>query len=83
MIDKSPEISSFIIRFIHTGEASSSTDGNETYRGTIRHILSNKEIQFTSWKEAISFIGTYVPIEEDPSREPTQDSSGDDKLLSS
>ncbi len=76
MIDKSPEISSFIIRFIHAAGAGGSADGHETYRGTIRHILSNEEIQFTSWKEAISFIGTFVPLEEDPS--PPPDPSGPD-----
>lgn len=59
MIEPIPNITSFIIRFVH-GEP-----GDETvpYRGTIRHIPSNQEIHFVRWVEAEAFMRRFVPLE--------------------
>lgn len=59
-MDQSPNISSFVIRFIH-GETIGEGRG---FRGTIRHVQSNQEISFNRWEEAERFIQTFVPIKE-------------------
>ena len=82
MIDKSPEISSFIIRFIHAEGYSQLPQVDGNYRGTIRHILSNQELHFSKWKEAVSFIGQFVPIHENPAGEPSPGSTEQDNPLS-
>ena len=58
--DSSPNIISFIIRFIHL----EATDTGETpaYRGNIRHIQSNQEFNFTRWEDAVEYIRRFVPI---------------------
>lgn len=70
-----PTISSFVLRFIHFQKSVqpnlSSVPENELgeteikYRGTIRHVQSNREILFTDWKQAVTFIQNYVPMLED------------------
>lgn len=53
-----PQISSFIIRFVleetHTDE--------KTYRGTIRHIQTAEEVNFSEWREATEFIHRFVQL---------------------
>lgn len=58
-----PNISSFVIRFVvsNPGETSPNLP---VYRGIIRHIQSDEELNFSSWKEAESFIRRFVPLEE-------------------
>lgn len=58
-MEESPQINSFIIRFVHAAPE----QGETSYRGTIRHIITNESIQFTSWAEAEDFIKHYVPLE--------------------
>jgi hypothetical protein len=41
------------------------------YRGSIRHIQSDEELNFSAWKEAVKFMGRFVPLE-DSSNEETQ-----------
>jgi hypothetical protein len=56
-----PNISSFVIRFVvdsTTGEQS-----RPPYRGAIRHIQTDEEINFANWEEAVSFIRRFVPLE--------------------
>lgn len=57
-----PNITSFIIRFIQ--EHAIDNPERIKYRGSIRHIQSDKEISFTRWKEAMQFMEKYVSIEE-------------------
>ncbi len=60
MMNDSPNISSFVIRFVHEP----ADTGKSTYRGTIRHVQSNQELVFTEWKEATNFIHRFVPIDD-------------------
>lgn len=62
----SPNISSFVIRFVHPGAgplADPSEGGVFPYRGAIRHIQSDQEITFTRWEDAVDFIQRFVPLE--------------------
>jgi hypothetical protein len=59
----SPSISSFVIRFVYDQREKDDT-GQPTYHGSIRHIQSDEEINFTSWQEAEIFIRRFVPLEE-------------------
>jgi hypothetical protein len=59
-MNESPSISSFVIRFIQEPADS----GQNSYRGTIRHVQTNQELVFTEWKEATTFIHRFVPIDE-------------------
>jgi hypothetical protein len=59
MLPGSPQITSFIIRFIH----SETNEDEQPIRGSVRHILSHQEIHFTSWQEAVRFINQFVPLE--------------------
>jgi hypothetical protein len=56
-----PNITSFMIRFVEEGSTNSA--GEPILRGSIRHIQTDKEIVFTSWQDALSFIKSYVSIE--------------------
>jgi hypothetical protein len=56
-----PNITSFMIRFVQ--EESSNKEGEPVYRGLIRHIQSEKEIVFTRWQDAMSFMEQFVSIE--------------------
>jgi hypothetical protein len=58
----SPSISSFVIRFV-LDETSLEKDAQPYYRGAIRHIQSDKEINFNTWEDAVAFIQRYVPLE--------------------
>lgn len=59
-----PLISSFVIRFV-MNEAQETVDelGQPSYRGSIRHIQSDEELNFHLWEDAIEFIRRYVPLE--------------------
>jgi hypothetical protein len=62
MVDDSfPNITSFMIRFIEEGPTDSA--GEPVYRGFIRHIQTDKEIVFTRWQDAMTFMEKYVSIE--------------------
>ena len=57
----SPNITSFVIRFVH--EPISSSEKPVFYRGTIHHVQSNQEIPFTRWQDAVEFIRRFMPID--------------------
>ena len=64
----SPTISSFVIRFVveSAADSSGSADlppGCASYRGSIRHIQTEEELNFNTWVDAVSFIRRFVPIE--------------------
>jgi len=57
----SPEISSFVLRFVHE-EPAKLTEAL-VFRGSIRHIQSGQELAFTRWTDALDFMGQFVPDE--------------------
>jgi hypothetical protein len=57
-----PLIASFVIRFV-VDEPSQDGKIQTLYRGAIRHIQSDKEINFNAWEDAVAFIQHYVPLE--------------------
>jgi hypothetical protein len=62
-----PNISSFVIRFVidstpETGQK------NMPYRGAIRHIQTDEELNFANWEEAVTFIRRFVPLETEGGR---------------
>ena len=63
-MEESPQINSFIIRFVHAIP----DQGETSYRGTVRHIISNESLQFTDWAEVEDFIKNYVPLRTEPSQ---------------
>ena len=64
MDSQSPLISSFVIRFVQNEaqEAAENSD-QHPFRGSIRHIQSDEEMNFHLWDEAVEFIRRYVPLE--------------------
>jgi hypothetical protein len=56
-----PVITSFVIRF--TMNLSENMDSDRLFRGSIRHVQSEKELNFRDWQEAVNFINGYVPID--------------------
>lgn len=59
---KPPAISSFVIRFV-VDSASDENSTSSTYRGSIHHIQSDEEINFSLWQDAVEFIQRFVPLE--------------------
>jgi hypothetical protein len=60
--DNYPLFMSFMIRFVL--ESPSSHDGEKPhYRGTIRHIQSNEDLNFNTFDDAIKFIQRFMPLE--------------------
>jgi hypothetical protein len=57
----SPNISSFVIRFVV--DSAAGEQSHLPYRGAIRHIQSDEELNFSNWEEAVSFIRRFVPLE--------------------
>ncbi len=60
-----PNISSFVIRFVVSNPGEGSPD-RPVYHGIIRHIQSDEELNFSSWKEVELFIRRFVPLEKLP-----------------
>jgi hypothetical protein len=60
-----PNITSFVIRFVHL-EPNSSEGAAELQtpacRGSITHVQSNQEFSFTQWADAVAFMQRFVPI---------------------
>jgi hypothetical protein len=57
MTEPTPDIDSFIIRFIH------SQLDNVQLRGSIRHIQTNEEKAFTHWQEVEQFVKQFIPLD--------------------
>ncbi|MCB0102864.1 MAG: hypothetical protein H6635_04370 [Anaerolineales bacterium] len=56
-----PLISSFIIRFVMDEAPAAQT---LAYHGTIRHIQTAEEINFSEWHEATEFMHRFVKLDE-------------------
>ncbi len=52
-------IASFVLRFVLDQEASGPPNA---WRGVIRHVQTNDELNFSGMKEALSFIQRFVEI---------------------
>ena len=64
MDSQPPLISSFVIRFVLNEVRETVEETSQhPYRGSIRHIQSDEEMNFHLWEEAVEFIGRYVPLE--------------------
>jgi hypothetical protein len=61
MDSQPPTISSFVIRFVLNEVQDEPSQ--PSYRGSIRHIQSDEEMNFHLWEEAVAFIRRYVPLE--------------------
>ena len=61
----SPSITSFVIRFV-VDETSPDKEAQPCYRGAIRHIQSDEEMNFNVWEDAVEFIQRYVPLDHGP-----------------
>ena len=57
-----PNISSFVIRFV-VDSAVTDQQSRQPYRGAIRHIQTDEEMNFSNWEEAVTFIRRFVPLE--------------------
>ena len=58
-----PIISSFVIRFVMNEAQDEPADAEQhPYRGSIRHIQSDEELNFHVWEDAVEFIRRYVPL---------------------
>ena len=57
----SPEVASFLIRIVQDQPRPDKVGG---FRGLVRHIQTNEELNFTCWQEVEDFIQTKFPIEE-------------------
>ena len=55
-----PNISSFVIRFVVDSETGQSP---VTYRGAIRHIQTEEELNFSHWEDVENFIRRFVPLD--------------------
>lgn len=63
MDSQSPIISSFVIRFVMNEAQDEPADAEQNpYRGSIRHIQSDEELNFHVWEDAVKFIRRYVPL---------------------
>lgn len=64
-MDDPVTITSFVIRFIQSGDKKASKWGAKALcRGAIRHVQSNQEHNFTRWSEAVDFIQKFVALGE-------------------
>ena len=63
-----PDITSFVIRFIHSPASEAPT--RLEYRGSIRHVQTNREINFTRWAEAVDFIQNFVSLDDFSNHQP-------------
>lgn len=65
MEEQSPIITSFVVRFVHSGPPE-----NATYRGSILNVQTNEEVAFVRWEEAVEFIRHYVSLSPNTEDEP-------------
>jgi len=67
MDSQAPHISSFVIRFVINEVQGEPVDATlHPFRGSIRHIQSDEEMNFHVWEDAVEFIRRYVPLESKP-----------------
>ncbi len=57
MEDNALSITSFVVRFIHSGPPA-----NTALRGSILNVQTNEETPFVHWEEAVDFIRRFVAL---------------------
>jgi hypothetical protein len=57
-------IVSFVIRFVQNQPTGDLEPVH--YRGAIRHIQTDQEVQFTDWDRAVDFIQQFISIDQPP-----------------
>lgn len=57
MEENSLTITSFVVRFVHSGPPA-----DATFRGSILNVQTNEEVSFRHWEEAVEFIRRYVQL---------------------
>jgi hypothetical protein len=60
--DTQPLVTSFVLRFVQ--DKIEIETASPPFRGTIQHIQSDEEIQFTHWEDAVDFIRQFVSIDQ-------------------
>ncbi len=63
MEDNALTITSFVVRFIHSGPPD-----NAPLRGSILNVQTNEEHAFLHWEEAVEFIRRFVQLTNDERR---------------
>lgn len=61
--EPAPSIASFVIRFVVYGVSPDGEQRPYSYRGAIRHIQTDEEMNFHTWEDAVAFIQRYVTLE--------------------
>jgi hypothetical protein len=56
----SPDVASFVIRFVRDQQSKADAPA---YRGIVRHVQTDEEINFTCWEEVEVFIQRVIPLE--------------------
>lgn len=64
MEENSHLITSFVVRFIHSGPPD-----NTAHRGAILNVQTNEEMAFVHWEEAVEFIRRFVRLNTEPEAE--------------
>ena len=61
-----PEITSFVVRFVHSGPPIGPDVGAglrpAPTRGSILNVQTNQELPFLRWEEAVAFIRRFVTL---------------------
>ena len=57
-----PNISSFVIRFVMDSSVDTAQN-SPSYRGVIRHIQTDEEVNFIHWEDVEKFIRRFVPLD--------------------
>ncbi len=63
MEDNALTITSFVVRFIHSG-----SPDNAPLRGSILNVQTNEEHAFLHWEEAVAFMRRFVRLTNDELR---------------
>ena len=66
-----PSITSFVIRFVIDESSRVDNEAQPCYRGAIRHIQTDEELNFNTWKDAVAFIQRYVVLEAESGQDNT------------
>jgi len=69
-----PIVTSFILRFVQDQPPDTNT---QRYRGAIRHIQTDREVQFTHWEDAENFIRNFISIDQIQSNTKSNIQQGD------
>ncbi len=58
-------ITSFVVRFVHSGPPE-----NSALRGSVLNVQTNEELSFVRWEEAVEFIRRFVRLPAEDEAQP-------------